>query len=791
MNNVVIAIAGLALTAACVLTARTESSQDSHKAGVAQQALVTDHEIEGYSDLVSVAPGETIKFFVHLRFPGTYTATFNRYGGVASPSGPPTAELPILTLSNMPGGPQVVPNNAYRDGAQWVKSFERTIPANWRSGYYAVRLHDNRFSLADQTNDFLVSFIVRDSPPNRKPITLVASTNTWQAYNIWPFEQSGSFYDTCPPYPVSFLRPNVAASPVPKDGSVTVKAPCNYSLSQFRRREHIVAGEIRIAQWLELNQWPYSVISDWDMDRTAGALNASVSPTVIISTHSEYWSDNMSSAIEAFLSQGGNVMSLSGNTIYRKVSTTDTLTAEDGSGHLVGNRTIERVVQGGQIVVFDDKVKNRLIGLGHGADGVTDYCKPYTPLNLGHWAFRTPLYVDTIFVPFGGGGVMTETSACRGTPGAAGAAAGWETDDRSPQPGFFRSYTSLARASSIHPTAGGTAEIVLAQRPSAGRMFAVGSIAFGQSLFRDSFDGSNISPFVENVLVRFQKRSFSDFNGDGFPDLLARDPSTGNVLLFPTDGAGNIVATGTTVLTGITTPVANAIIPIGDFDRDGHPDVLMRNASGQLRLYCGNGDGTFCSTTSCSANRCTTVVPAPIIDSGWSVVSQFVAPGDIFGDGVPSLLALIGSDLVRYRGDGTGLFVQGGTTLAPASPYPWSSFDTLIGIGDFNDDGIADLLARRSGQIWLFKGNGNGDFVQPSVALDSGWAAITALVPAGNFRTPAAGNPGMHPTLLARESTGFLRAFQGRPDGTFVQDGGLALSSPGGWNAFDQIIAIW
>lgn len=315
----------------------TTSPEDGEIAST-RQGLITNHGIEGYSDTVSVAPGETIKFFVHLRSTGTYTATFTRYGALASASGPPPAEPPILVRSGLTGGPQVVPDDAYRNGAGWTKSFEETIPSNWKSGYYAAALHDTTPGAADE--DFFVSFVVRDEPANRQGITLVASTNTWQAYNTWPFEQSGSFYDKCTPYPVSFLRPNVVGSPVPKDDTPNVISACGTSLGIPRRREHVVSGEIRIAQWLERNQWPYSVISDRDIDQVPGALDAAVSPTVILSTHSEYWSDAMVNAVETFLSQGGNVMSLSGNTIYRKVVSTDSVTGEDSSQRLVGNRTL-------------------------------------------------------------------------------------------------------------------------------------------------------------------------------------------------------------------------------------------------------------------------------------------------------------------------------------------------------------------------------------------------------------------------------------------------------------------
>ena len=56
-------------------------------------------------------------------------------------------------------------------------------------------------------------------------------------------------------------------------------------------------------------------LSDGDIDRNPAILNAMDYPTLIISTHNEYWSEAMVSALRSYERQGGNVISLSGKKI--------------------------------------------------------------------------------------------------------------------------------------------------------------------------------------------------------------------------------------------------------------------------------------------------------------------------------------------------------------------------------------------------------------------------------------------------------------------------------------------
>jgi murein DD-endopeptidase MepM/ murein hydrolase activator NlpD len=80
-----------------------------------------------------------------------------------------------------------------------------------------------------------------------------------------------------------------------------------------------------------------------------------------------------------------------------------------------------------------------------------------------------------------------------------------------------------------------------------------------------------------------------DFNGDGKPDLLARERATGALWLYPGNGRGGL---RTRSQVGRGWQGMDALVGVGDLDSDGHVDLLARDgATGVLWRYPGNGRG--------------------------------------------------------------------------------------------------------------------------------------------------------------------------------------------------------
>ncbi|MCW3840793.1 DUF1906 domain-containing protein [Micromonospora yasonensis] len=80
-----------------------------------------------------------------------------------------------------------------------------------------------------------------------------------------------------------------------------------------------------------------------------------------------------------------------------------------------------------------------------------------------------------------------------------------------------------------------------------------------------------------------------DFNGDGYPDLLAREKSTGDLWLYPGRAAGRL---GTRTKVGSGWNAVRDMVQVGDFDRDGQPDlVAVQTSTGYLLRYPWQGAG--------------------------------------------------------------------------------------------------------------------------------------------------------------------------------------------------------
>ncbi|MFI8103681.1 FG-GAP repeat domain-containing protein [Streptomyces sp. NPDC086023] len=202
--------------------------------------------------------------------------------------------------------------------------------------------------------------------------------------------------------------------------------------------------------------------------------------------------------------------------------------------------------------------------------------------------------------------------------------------------------------------------------------------------------------------------AFGDLNGDRLNDVLAVLPG-GEARMYRTPAGRLPAPTSPYTKTGADWRGYDVLTAPGDLTGDGRADLLAREkATGNLWLYAGNGSAGFAARVR--------------IGPGWNAYTKVVGAGDLNGDGHGDVLARDAhGELWRYYGTGTGKL---GTRALVFRDWG-STYKQVIGAGDLNGDGRADLFSKDSAGVgWLNPGTGRGTFGN-RVKVSSTWATRT------------------------------------------------------------------
>lgn len=239
-----------------------------------------------------------------------------------------------------------------------------------------------------------------------------------------------------------------------------------------------------------------------------------------------------------------------------------------------------------------------------------------------------------------------------------------------------------------------------------------------------------------------------NYMGSSHPDLLARRISDGRLLVLQlgqnADGQWAVVARKNT---GIPIRWASHIMRGGDWDRDGHNDIVARRASdGAIYLLRGKGGGAF-------------LRPVLLTNKlkGRTLIS---VPGDVTGDGYPDLMAQVSGTMRIYPGiGGAGLGTSSHNLGASYPAYSAVKGTAVVPAGLVNGDGAPDALVRDGASMKLYLGNGPGGWTS-SQRLEVSASGYDFLVGVGRV-----GSNGYSDYVARVASNGQLLLLSGKATG--------------------------
>jgi hypothetical protein len=253
--------------------------------------------------------------------------------------------------------------------------------------------------------------------------------------------------------------------------------------------------------------------------------------------------------------------------------------------------------------------------------------------------------------------------------------------------------------------------------------FGVPQILTTGDRYTGSVSAANLDAFVVSLIDDVDRSQ-----------VLWQNPASGNISASLLNSQGGVIATQPLSLPCATSDACSQIwklVGTLDFNRDGFGDLLQYNAAtGELRALLLNGSGAVTGTQSLS-RWC-----GP--SDGCSKIWSPVGVGDFNHDGIGDILWHNGTtgELQAWLLDGAG-GVKGTLSLAKrcaVSDGCWATWQ-IVGIGDFNHDGIDDVFWQNvtTGLVGVWEMNGAGGVTAaqnlakscgPSDGCSTTWKAV-------------------------------------------------------------------
>jgi hypothetical protein len=197
----------------------------------------------------------------------------------------------------------------------------------------------------------------------------------------------------------------------------------------------------------------------------------------------------------------------------------------------------------------------------------------------------------------------------------------------------------------------------------------------------------------------------TDFNHDGYPDIVTLDDVNNTIIVMLNDGTGHFPSF-TTLPVGAPGSSPGLVVS-GDFNGDNNMDLAVMtadsSANGSLVILLGDGNGNFAEAA--GSPYATGAFPTNL------------RAADLNGDNHVDLIVTNAEpSVVVLFGDGT----QGFPTQTSLSDLDPSAYPTDAAIFDIDGDGHLDLIVSDwwNGLLLVYTGDGAGNFAfQTSIAL--------------------------------------------------------------------------
>lgn len=281
--------------------------------------------IQGYPDYPSVFPGELIHLHVSTDAPQFRIDIYRQ--GVILDYQTSTVSLEGFFAEDHDHDQDWGIDAVRRDGTQaaaWPP-YEFIVPGNFKTGVYIAMFveldgHGNPNPLQDPPLDNTKAdartskalFVVKNPVPGVESQLLYKLPYfTYQSYN---YQGNGSIYQGVN---INLHRPGGGTGGTPWDATLFNAPYGNYDpfdTSSFRQTfQH---WDSNFIAWLEYVGFRVDYCTDWDIHMNDGLTLLPTYALMLSVGHDEYYTEKMRNNLEAYISGGGNIAFLSGNTCW-------------------------------------------------------------------------------------------------------------------------------------------------------------------------------------------------------------------------------------------------------------------------------------------------------------------------------------------------------------------------------------------------------------------------------------------------------------------------------------------